>query len=146
MASGLASGTYDVTETAVPGWSLTGIQCNDTDGGTTVEGATVHVDLDPGQNITCTFTNAKDATVTIVKDAVPNHAQDFPFTGSFGPFSLDDDTDPTLLDRRTFTVSGTAFGAKTVTETALAGWSLTGLVCSEGTVTGATASRHGRPR
>ncbi len=140
VASALASGTYDVTETAVPGWSLTGIQCNDADGGTTVEGATVHVDLDPGQNITCTFTNAKDATVTIVKDAVPEPSQDFPFTGSFGPFSLDDDTDPALLDRRTFTVSGTAFGAKTVTETALAGWSLTGLVCSEGTVTGATAS------
>ena len=139
-ATGLASGTYDVTEGPAAGWSLTSIVCNDGDGGTTVEGATVHVDLDPGQNITCTFTNAKDATVTIVKDAVPNGPQDFPFTGSFGPFSLDDDADPTLSDRRTFTVSGTGFGAKTISDTPVAGWSLTGLVCSEGTVSGATAS------
>ncbi len=139
-ASGLASGTYDVTETVPADWSLSGIECNDGDGGTTVEGATVHVDLDPGQNITCTFTNSRDATVTIVKDAVPNAAQDFGFTGSFGPFSLDDDADPTLSDRRTFTVSGTGFGAKTISETPVAGWSLTGLVCSEGTVSGATAS------
>ena len=49
--------------------------------------------------------------------------QDFAFTGSFGPFSLDDDTDPTLPSSRTFTVSGTAFGAKTVTEAAAVRWS-----------------------
>ena len=38
------------------------------------------VAVDPGETITCTFTNKKDAKVTIVKDAVPNDAQDFGFT------------------------------------------------------------------
>ena len=71
---------------------------------------------------------------------MPNAAQDFPFTGSFGPFSFDDDTDPTLPSSRTFTVSGTGFGAKTVTESVPALWALTGVVCSEGTVSATTAS------
>ena len=138
--SSTAFGTKTVTEAAVAGWSLTVLDCTGTVETSDLPNRTTSFTVNAGDVVVCTFTNAKDATVTIVKDAVPNHAQDFAFTGSFGPFSLDDDTDPTLLDRRTFTVSGTGFGAKTVTETALAGWSLTGLVCSEGTVTGATAS------
>ena len=106
-------------------WSLTSLVCSEG----TVTGATASLTVDPGDVITCTYTNSRDATVTIVKDAVPNAAQDFAFTGSFGPFSLDDDADPTLPASRTFTVSGTAFGAKTVSETAVVRWELTQISC-----------------
>ena len=53
------------------------------------------VDVDPGETITCTYTNSKDATVTIVKDATPNDAQDFDFDGTGTGIAADFD-----LDRR----------------------------------------------
>lgn len=74
-----------------------------------------------------------DATIVITKDTVPNDAQDFAFTttGTGLPaFSLDDDADPTLPNSRTFVV---AAGTYTVTEAAVAGWALTGLVCTDPT-------------
>ena len=51
--------------------------------------------LDPGETVTCVFINAQRGTITIIKDAQPNDAQDFhyDFTGLEGPvaFNLDDD-------------------------------------------------------
>jgi plastocyanin len=90
---------------------------------------TATIDLDPGETITCTYTNGK-GSVTIVKDAVPNDAQDFSFSGTcFGNFSLDDDADPALSNTRSGNIS---VGICTVTEEALAaGWTLTSLACTD---------------
>lgn len=77
--------------------------------------------------------NDNDATITITKDAVPNSAQDFAFTTTgtgLSAFSLDDDADPTLPDTRSFVV---AAGNYTVTETAVSGWSLSALTCTDPT-------------
>lgn len=71
-------------------------------------------------------------TIVIVKDAVPNDAQDFVFTTTgtgLSAFSLDDDGDGTLANTRTF--AGLEPGSYSVTEGAIAGWSLTGLNCSD---------------
>lgn len=72
-----------------------------------------------------------DASLVITKDAVPNHAQDFAFTttgSGLSGFSLDDDSDATLPNSRTFTLTMGSYG---VTETAVAGWSLSNLVCTD---------------
>ena len=74
------------------------------------------------------------ATITIIKDALPNDAQDFAFTTTgltLSAFSLDDDSDPTLSNTQVF--SGiTTFGTKTVTEADPAPtFALTDLVCTE---------------
>lgn len=45
---------------------------------------------------------AAPGTITIIKDAIPDSPQDFNFTGDLGDFSLDDDSDPTLPNFRTF--------------------------------------------
>jgi cell division septation protein DedD len=45
---------------------------------------------------------AAPGTITIIKDAIPDSPQDFNFTGDLGDFSLDDDSDPTLPNSRTF--------------------------------------------
>src|SRR3954453_5340763 len=74
-------------------------------------------------------------TITIVKDAVPNDAQDFAFTSTsnqsttIGSFSLDDDADLTLSNTATF--SGLKAGSYTVSEGSLKGWRLTGLSCDD---------------
>ena len=97
--SATASVPKTVTESAVAGWSLTDITCSE---GRT-RAATATVTVDPGDAITCTYTNKKDATLTIVKDAQPNDAQDFAFTttgSGLRGFSLDDDGDATLSNTR----------------------------------------------
>ncbi len=72
-------------------------------------------------------------TIVVVKDAVPNDAQDFTFdiahSGSpTGHFSLDDDNNGTLPNSQTFVVPPGTYG---VTETNIpASWTLTNLVCA----------------
>ena len=116
----LADGTYTVTETAVTGWDLQSIVCDD---GTDVPAGTATVDIEIalGADVTCTFTNGQLGSITIIKNAIPNGPQDFEFTAQPSPpletFILDDDpTDTTQTNRRTF--SGLSAGDYTVTETA----------------------------
>ena len=77
----------------------------------------------------------QNASIIIIKDAIPNDAQDFSFTTTgtgLSPFSLDDDSDGALSNSQTF--SGLGAGTYTVTEAAQAGWSLTGNVtCTDPT-------------
>jgi hypothetical protein len=97
----IAPGTYSVAETGETGWDLTSATCSD--------GSPVNaINVGAGETVTCTFTNTKRASITIIKDAVPNDAQDFSFTATestdttIPDFSLDDDGDPTLSNTRTF--------------------------------------------
>ena len=101
VVANLVPGTYTSTE-ADPseGWDLGAILCDDSDpSGTpsTVELATrtATFELDPGETVTCVFINVQRGTITIIKDAQPDDAQDFhyDFTGLDGPvaFNLDDD-------------------------------------------------------
>jgi len=131
-------GTFAVSEGAVTGWDLTSATCSD---GSPVTAIVVS----PAETVTCTFVNTKRASITIVKDAIPNDPQDFGFTSTsnqtttIGSFSLDDDADPTLPNSQTF--NNLKAGNYSVTESAVAGWDLTGLQCSAGgTPSGATAN------
>ncbi len=128
----LPPGTYSVTETVPAGWDLTGLTCSDPSNAPVRTGNKVTIDLAAGETVNCTFTNTKRGTITIVKDAVPNDAQDFAFTTTgtgLSNFSLDDDSNATLSNTKTFTnlVSGTY----SVTEGTVAGWDLTGLTCND---------------
>ncbi|WP_337731938.1 MULTISPECIES: right-handed parallel beta-helix repeat-containing protein [unclassified Pseudoxanthomonas] len=83
----------------------------------------------PADN-TATDTDVQSGSIVIIKDALPNDAQDFVFTTTgtgLSDFSLDDDADATLPNIHTFTDLAT--GSYTVTETTVAGWTLTNLVC-----------------
>ncbi|MGF2075991.1 hypothetical protein, partial [Enterococcus casseliflavus] len=75
------------------------------------------VNVEAGETVTCTYTNTKRGSIVIVKDAVPNDAQDFAYTASGGlatPFSLDDDSDGTLSNTQTY--SSVTPGSYTITE------------------------------
>jgi hypothetical protein len=76
------------------------------------------------------------ASLTIIKDTVPNAATDFAFTttGDLSPssFSLDDDAEGTLSNQQAYSI--TTFGAantKTVTETDPGSSYLTTVACTE---------------
>ncbi len=62
----LSTGAYQVSEVVPAGWDVQSILCaGDADGGTVVANAdTVVIDLDAGETITCTFTNAPEGTVS----------------------------------------------------------------------------------
>ncbi|NWF67581.1 MAG: cadherin-like domain-containing protein, partial [Chloroflexi bacterium] len=69
-------------------------------------------------------------SITIVKDANPNDGQDFTFTSTAGAIPpLDDDSDGTLSN--SYTIGGlTPDTSYTITEDAVAGWTLYDLVCT----------------
>jgi hypothetical protein len=74
---------------------------------------------------------AEKATLTIVKDALPDNKQNFKFlSDELGTFKLDDDNTPYLDNTKVFT--DLTAGEYGVREEQLWGWSLNNLVC-EGT-------------
>jgi hypothetical protein len=148
--SPLVAGTYTVRESGPPSdWQLAALTCTGGGPDTTAGGGLATIGLDPGEVVVCTFTNAKDGSITIRKDAVPDHPQDFEFDPSnnlqLTNFQLDDDPDdPTRPNEVTF-------GNRPVPATYIvqevniaAGWQLTGIECTgggENTTTGdATAT------
>ncbi|KRA16123.1 DUF11 domain-containing protein [Lysobacter sp. Root604] len=149
VASGITlnagvSCTISVNVTNVPGQTNTSCAANPaafTNSTINITGTTSA--LFPDFNPVCLVVQPA-ATIVVVKDAVPNDAQDFAFTATgtgLSAFSLDDDGDATLSNTRNFT--GLAAGSYTITETAVAGWALTGLVCSDptGNSSGNTGTR-----
>jgi hypothetical protein len=135
----VVAGTYTVTESGPPaGWQFTSLTCS---AGGAVSSQTATITLPAGGSVTCTYTNTKQGTITINKNAVPDAAQDFSFTTTGGAplaaFSLDDDADPTLSNQKVF--NNVPPGTYTVTEGAdPTGWAFTSLTCSAG---GATAGK-----
>ncbi|MCB0256316.1 MAG: DUF11 domain-containing protein, partial [Anaerolineae bacterium] len=63
--TGLPSGDYDVTEVVPTNWSLTSVVCTGGDSTPITDGVTVN--LDPGENITCTFTNTEHVDLQVTK-------------------------------------------------------------------------------
>ncbi len=130
--SNVVPGTgYSLSETVPTGWDQTSATCSD--------GSPLgNIDVSAGETVTCTWVNSKRASLTVVKDAVPNDPQDFAFTagGGLSPasFSLDDDADPTLSNTRTYSNLPPGSGYS-ISEQAQTGWDLGSATCSDGSPT-----------
>ena len=113
---------FSLSETVPSGWDQTSATCDD-------GSPTSNINLAAGEVVTCTFSNRKRATLVVNEDSQPNDPQDFAFTagGGLSPasFSLDDDSDGTLSNTRTFAniVPGSGFS---LSETVPSGWDQTG--------------------
>ena len=130
----IPAGTYTVTETVPIGWELTGLTCDDPDGGSSTDpiSGTATIDLDAGETITCTFTNSEWGTIVIEKQTDPPGSGGFGFTHDLdggGGFELADDA------RLSFDVPAATY---TVSETVPVGWELTGLTCVEDGINNST--------
>jgi len=133
------AGTNEVREIPQAGWAQT--YPGPEDGGVHTINITSNTTLDH-----IDFGNIQLGDILVVKDAIPNHDQDFAFTttGGLSPaaFSLDDDADGTLSNLQAF--NGVLPGTYTISETAISGWSLTDLVIIDPTnnssVSGNTAT------
>ncbi len=124
----VAPGTYSVSEQATSGWIQDSATCDD-------GSSPSSIDVGPGETVNCTFTNSRRGQLVVVKDAQPNDSQDFSFTagGGLSPnsFSLDDDSDGTLSNTRTFS-SVTPGSGYSLAETVPSGWDQTGATCDDG--------------
>ncbi len=133
-------GVYAVTEGTPPaGWDFVGVACVDPDGGTTTSGATANTDVDPGETVTCTYTNRKRGRVVVQKSAVGGDGT-FSYTGGLGAFTI-----TTSGGTGSQVFDNVVPGVYAVTEgTPPAGWDFVGVVCVDpdgGTTTsGATAN------
>ena len=84
--------------------------------------------MDPGETVTCTFVSRQLGTIKIIKDAQPNDARDFLFSGDLGSFRLDDDSDPVRPRQLVFEKLP---GRYKVTEAAASGWALEAITCAD---------------
>jgi hypothetical protein len=134
-----AGSTLSFAEMAKAGWSFTSLVITGGSADDTSTGDAASLMVQPGENIVVTYTDTKLGTVTVVKHAVPNAAQDFNFSGTLGAFSLDDDADPTLLNTNLFT--DLLPGTYTIVEApSPSGWSLTSLVKTEDAMQNSTTN------
>jgi len=135
------AGTYTVTELPTDGYENTALVCSG--GESSAEGSTGTIDLQPGQTVTCTYSNTQWGVLVVDKSTAPAGATatfDFewgPVDGESEQFSLTDAGEP-------FTTSPLEPGEYTVTELPHSAWDLSTLVCTgssgEPVIDGAAAS------
>jgi hypothetical protein len=151
----LLPGTRTMTEGAASGWTITNINCTGNTNSTVTIGATggfnagdnaVTIDLAAGESVTCTFTNTKGGSITIVKNAVPDDAQDFTYTATgtgVTDFTLDDDGAGGSATPNSQPFTGLLPGTRTITEGAASGWTITNINCTGNTSSTVTIGATG---
>ena len=128
----MSPGTYPVTETIPAGWRLAGLACTNASP-VDLGAATARVSVAAGENVTCTFTDAREGSITITKRIKSGLSGAFTFTV---PTTLDPAGTFTLTPAARTVSASRVFanvlpGSYTITESALpAGWSLTGITCT----------------
>ncbi|MEF3405161.1 prealbumin-like fold domain-containing protein [Agromyces sp. CCNWLW203] len=125
----VAPGVYTVTETTpVPFYDLTGLSCvEDVTGDSVVAlvDGKVTITVQPGELVTCTYTNTQRGNIIVMKQTNPDESAesfDFTLTGQSG-FALTDDQAKSFLN--------IVPGQYTLAELAKAGWDVTSMTCSD---------------
>jgi LPXTG-motif cell wall-anchored protein len=126
----LAPGTYSVAETEMAGWDLTDVTCSD---GSTPDS----IQLSAGETVTCTFTNTKRGSITIVKNTVGGDGT-FNFTGNVGVTSLS-----TSGGTASQSANNLVPGSYNIAETVPTGWDLTSATCDDGSTPSAISLSAG---
>ncbi len=79
--SGLQPGTYLISEAVPADWQLSGIVCTDPTNDSTTSGSTATINLATGEAVACTYTDTRQASVTVEKVTLGGNGT-FDFTGS----------------------------------------------------------------
>jgi uncharacterized cupredoxin-like copper-binding protein len=125
-------GSYSSIETVPSGWDLTDIACDDEDSSGNTGTATASFEVDPGETVTCVFTNTKRGTIIVEKQTDPDgSAQSFAFTG---------DAAGSIADGGQIQVDDLVPGPYTSTETVPGDWDLMSIACDDGDSSGNTGT------
>ena len=120
----LVPGNYSVSESSLTGWDLTSASCDDNDATTGPDA----INLDPGETVTCTFTNTQRGRILVDKVTTPaNDPTKFTFSPSWGSQFM-------LADQDAKADSGYLLPgvSHSVSEGPTTGWVLTSSSCSNG--------------
>jgi len=108
-------------------WQLNGIVCTDPTGDSTTSGSTATINVAPGETVACTFTDTRQASVTVEKQTLGGDGT-FTFTGSQS-FSI---TTTTGNGVNAAAFASVVPGAPlTIVESVPAGWMLTNVACKD---------------
>ncbi len=128
----LQPGTYSVSEVVPAGWNLDSATCVSSN--PTNAEIPSNIQLDPGETVTCTFTNTKLGSIIVEKQTVPD--------GAVGNFSFAGDAAGTISDGGQIVVSNLLPGIYTSTEANPApAFALTSIVCDDNNSTGDVSTR-----
>jgi len=129
----LEPGSYVISQSLPLGWVLLGVSCTDPDGGTNTLTNGAIIDLDDGEEITCTFSNSlSTGDVAIHLETIPEDPTSFGFQGDLGTFALaDDGNEIDDMTWNTITVSGLLPGTYHVDQLTVAGFDLTSISCGD---------------
>ena len=131
ISANVAAGQYVSTEAAKAGWDLTGIVCDDANSSGSLANRQATFNVEAGETVTCTFTNEKDAGITVQKQTNPEgDPQSFSFTASYDADGF------ALTDGQSNSSGDLDAGTYSVSETVPAGWDLASAVCSDGSAPG----------
>ena len=137
--------TYTVTENEATGWNLVEIDCGDADYSVSLNTETVEIDLNEGEDVTCTFVNEEDddGTIIIEKDVDPEpDGTNFSFSDNIPGCVigvLDDDSDGGTPNSATCT--NLPAGEYVVTEDNPSPYALVSIVCDDAGTSVSVASR-----
>ena len=127
----VSAGQHQSVEGAAAGWDLTSVACDDANSTGSTGTRTATFNVEPGENVTCTFTNTRQGTV-IVKKVMVGGTDTFTYTGTpAGSISSNNGT----------IQASVSAGQYTSTEAAAAGWHLTSIVCDDANSTGSAGTR-----
>jgi CSLREA domain-containing protein len=138
-AVGVPPGSYHVLEDADPsGFDLSAISCsdeNDASGASTTSlaGRLATANVQPGETVTCTFTNNKLGAIVVEKQTIPD--------GAIGSFVFTGDAAGTASDNSRIVVPNLPPGRYTSTEAPVTGWGLSAISCSDANSSGELATR-----
>ncbi|WP_157432122.1 prealbumin-like fold domain-containing protein [Agromyces italicus] len=126
-------GAYTVTEsTPAPFYDLTGLSCVEDvtgDSVTSLVDGKVTITVQPGELVTCTYTNTQRGNIIVTKQTNPDgSAQEFDFT-------LTGQSGFVLKDGQSKAFDNVKPGAYTLAELAEDGWDVTSMTCSGETPT-----------
>lgn len=130
VVSNLSPGTYTTTEVnPAPDFDLTAVECDDNASDTPCSGdsqtRTAVFNLDPGEIVTCTFTNARRGSLVITNQTIPE--------GAAGIFQFTGVPSGTVSGNGTLVVSNLTPGTYTSTEIDPApDFELTAVECDDG--------------
>ncbi len=119
--SGLATGSYSVSEASTTGWDLDKIVCDKNDG-IIVNGSTVNLNIVAGDDITCTFTNLKRGSITVNKTTDPiSDPTEFEITATTSNGDISGNAVRSLSTSESV-IYDVAQGSYSINETDVAGW------------------------
>lgn len=124
----IVAGTYQVTEALPDGWVLGSATCTGGADSGSLDGTTLTVEVAPREDVVCVISNHVPGSATIALETDPAEGEDVSFSGDLGPFSLDDDADPTLPSVSTFEVIP---GLHSVAAAVPAGWDVSAVACND---------------